>query len=35
MADRVSEIDEVAESSLAFIDGDDVRFDGDGSDDDG
>lgn len=29
------EIDEVAESSLAFIDGDDVGLDGNGSDNDG
>lgn len=31
MTDRVAEIDKVAESSLALIDGDDVGFDGDRS----
>lgn len=35
MADRMSEIDEVAKSSLTFVDGDDVGLDGNGSNDDG
>jgi hypothetical protein len=35
MSDGVSKVDEVTESRLAFVDGDDVRFDGNRADDDG
>lgn len=35
MANGVAEVDEVAETRLAFVDGDDVRLDGNRPDDNG